>query len=72
MKKRNKIIAGLIVGGAIGSVLGMGMWRERNKRKEELNTNNQPDNTPISTSNDIVKPKRRGVILKLLDWLEKK
>jgi gas vesicle protein len=70
MKKRNKIITGLIIGGAIGSVLGIA---SKNKKASEL-----VDSAilKIKTTNkkmdEMIKPKRKGFILRFLDWLEKK
>jgi len=74
MKKRNKIITGLIIGGAIGSVLGVASKRKKDSQgssslvegvMEKIeNTNKKMD--------EMMKPKRKGSILRFLDWLEKK
>jgi len=68
MKKRNKIIAGLVIGGAIASVLGMKLAKDKGQDTDGVN-----DVDPHKNENKdiMLKPKRKGVILRLLDWLEK-
>jgi len=71
MTKKDKLIKGLIIGGAIGSVLGIAYKKQKGDNNFE-NASIDLNPSDDEKKDSMLKPKRKGIILRLIDWLEKK